>query len=270
MKTANGHEYAAILEEIAPKKLAMDGDPIGLQLGDLSKKVRKIMFTLDVLEEVVDEAVEEGVDMIIAHHPFLYRPLKKIDIETAQGRMIRKLIKHDIIVYAAHTNLDIAQGGVNDILADLLELRDTQVIVPTYQEEYTKIVVFVPEDAADAVRNALMQAGAGQIGTEYQECSYETLGTGRFKPSKNANPAIGEKEVLAEVPELRLEAIVRSGLARAAARAAQDAHPYEEPAIDIYPLREKKIHGRPWTRWQTEKRNELRSFHRCRKRCSFH
>ncbi|MHC5251788.1 Nif3-like dinuclear metal center hexameric protein [Listeria kieliensis] len=236
MKTANGHEFVAMLEKIAPRKLAMEDDPIGLQLGDLSKKVRKIMFTLDVLEEVVDEAIEQGVDMIIAHHPFLFRPVHKIDMETAQGRMIRKLIKHDIIVFAAHTNLDIARGGVNDILADLLELKDTEVIVPTHVEKYLKMVVFVPEESSETVRQILMNNGAGEIGTEYESCSFEVSGIGKFKPSENAKPAKGKNGELASVKEVRLEAIIREDLAEQAVKAVKAGHPYEEPAVDLYPL----------------------------------
>ncbi|MBC1520840.1 Nif3-like dinuclear metal center hexameric protein [Listeria aquatica] len=236
MKTANGHEFVAMLEKIAPRKLAMESDPTGLQLGDLSKKVRKIMFTLDVLEDVVEEAIEQGVDMIIAHHPFLFRPVHKIDMETAQGRMIRKLIKHDIIVYAAHTNLDIAKGGVNDILANLLELKETEVIVPTHVEKYLKVVVFVPKESCETVRQVLMNNGAGQIGTEYESCSFEVMGTGKFKPSEKASPTIGKKGELAHVDEVRLEAIITEDLASQVVKAVKVAHPYEEPAIDLYPL----------------------------------
>ncbi len=236
MKVANGYEYVAMLEEIAPKELATEGDPIGLQLGDLSKKVRKIMFTLDVLESVVEEAVSQNVDMIIAHHPFLFRPLKKIDMTNSEGRMIRKLIKHDIIVYAAHTNLDIANGGVNDILAELLQLENTEIIVPTHRKNHMKISVYVPEDNVNEVRLALMQNGAGKIGAEYEECSFQTLGTGEFKPSEKANPTIGEKGELTAVSEVKLEAVVPSSVADNVIKAVRIAHPYEEPAIDLVRL----------------------------------
>lgn len=240
MKVANGYEFVAMLEEVAPKKLAMENDPIGLQIGDLSKKVRKVMFTLDVLEEVVEEAVRKNVDMIIAHHPFLFRPLKKIDTATAEGRMIRKLIKHDIIVYAAHTNLDIADGGVNDILAKLLALQNTTWIVPTHTENYMKIAVYVPEDSVEHVRLALMQNGAGKMGAEYEECSFRTYGTGEFKPSKKANPTIGKKGELTSVGEVKLEAVVPHSVADKVVKAVRIAHPYEEPAIDLIHLQNLK------------------------------
>lgn len=234
MKVANGYEYIAILEKIAPKKLAMEGDPIGLQVGDLSRKVRKVMFTLDVLEEVVDEAIEKNIDLIIAHHPFLYRPTQQIDTTTQQGKMIKKLIKHDITVFAAHTNLDVAQGGVNDILADLLRLQDTTIIEETYTEPYCKMAVYVPENELEPVRLALVNNGAGKIGTEYTECTFQVNGMGSFKPSVNANPTIGKKETLTKVPEVKIEAVFPEHLTETILKAVKIAHPYEEPAIDVY------------------------------------
>ncbi|WP_163653099.1 Nif3-like dinuclear metal center hexameric protein [Listeria sp. PSOL-1] len=236
MKVANGYEFVAMLEQIAPKKLAMEGDPIGLEVGDLSKKVRKIMFALDVLETVVDEAIEKNVDMIIAHHPLLFRPVSKIDMTTAHGRMLRKLIKHDIIVYAAHTNLDIADGGVNDLLAELLELENTEVIVPTYHEDYAKIAVYVPEESHEAVRLALANNGAGEIGLGYEHCSFTVSGTGRFKPNKNANPSIGKALELTEVKEVKIEAVFPFSKKDQLIKAVKLVHPYEEPAIDVYKL----------------------------------
>ncbi len=116
MKKVNGHEMISLFEQFSPKSLAMEGDKIGLQIGRLNKPVENVMVTLDVLENVVDEAIEKNVQLIIAHHPPIFRPLQKIVTDTPQGRMIEKLIKHDIAVYAAHTNLDVADGGVNDLL----------------------------------------------------------------------------------------------------------------------------------------------------------
>ncbi|AQY51176.1 hypothetical protein PWEIH_12100 [Listeria weihenstephanensis FSL R9-0317] len=236
MKVANGYEYVAVLEGIAPKKYAMEGDPIGLQIGDLARKVRKIMFTLDVLENVVDEAIEKGVDMIIAHHPLLFRPLKNIDFATPQGRIVKKLIKHDIIVYAAHTNLDIADGGVNDTLSELLELTDTKVIVPTYFESYCKMAVYTPDFAEESIRLALVNNGAGKVSNLYTECTFSIAGKGRFLPGDNATPAIGEAGKLEEVEEVKIEAIFPRSKMDQIMKAVKLAHPYEVPVIDIYPI----------------------------------
>ncbi|EUJ51570.1 Nif3-like dinuclear metal center hexameric protein [Paenilisteria rocourtiae] len=236
MKVANGYEYVAVLEGIAPKKYAMEGDPIGLQIGDLARKVRKIMFTLDVLENVVDEAIEKGVDMIIAHHPLLFRPLKKIDFATSQGRIVKKIIKHDIIVYAAHTNLDIADGGVNDVISELLGLMDTEIIVPTYTEKYGKIAVYTPDFAEESIRLALVNNGAGQFSDRYSECSFSVEGTGHFLPNVEANPTIGKPGDLETVREIRIEAIFPRSKMDQIVKAVKLAHPYEVPAIDVYPI----------------------------------
>ena len=155
MKTANGYQIIELFEQFSPKHYAMEGDPIGLHIGSLHKPVSKVMIALDVLEEVVDEAIESGVELIIAHHPLIYRPLKKIDTTTSSGRIVEKLIKYDIAVYAAHTNLDVAKGGVNDLLAAALQLENTEVLVPTYEVVLKKLAVFVPLEAEAQVREAL-------------------------------------------------------------------------------------------------------------------
>ena len=171
MKKVNGHEIIGIFEKFAPKYLAMEGDKIGLQIGRLNKPVHKVMIALDVLEEVVDEAIEKEVDLIIAHHPLIYRPLKNITTDGLPGRMIEKLLKHNIAVYAAHTNLDVAKGGVNDLLASALGLSNTEVLVPTHEVKLKKLVVYVPVEDSLNVKEALGNAGAGAIGN-YSHCLY--------------------------------------------------------------------------------------------------
>lgn len=133
MKKVNGHEIIGLFEQFSPKGYAMEGDKIGLQIGRLNKPVENVMITLDLLENVVDEAIQKNVQLIIAHHPPIFRPLQKIATDTAQGRTIEKLIKHDIAVYAAHTNLDVVSGGVNDLLAEALGLQNVELLVPTYE-----------------------------------------------------------------------------------------------------------------------------------------
>ena len=235
MKTVNGHEIISLFETLAPKQLAEEGDKIGLQIGRLNQKIDRVMVTLDVLEEVVDEAVQKGVKLIIAHHPPLFRSLKSIRTDTVQGRMIEKLIKNDIAVYAAHTNLDVAKGGVNDLLAEALGLKDTTPLVATYQEKLKKLAVFVPEQDAEKVRNALGNAGAGSIG-HYSHCSFSSSGTGRFLPGEGTNPHIGEKGKLEKVQEVRIETIYPAKLEKKILTAMLNSHPYEEVAYDILPL----------------------------------
>ncbi|SDY52641.1 dinuclear metal center protein, YbgI/SA1388 family [Evansella caseinilytica] len=235
MKLANGQTIIQAFEAFAPKALAVEGDKIGLQIGTLNKPVKKIMVALDVLEAVADEAIAEGVDMIIAHHPIIFRPLKTLRTDQAYGRTIEKLIKHDVTVYAAHTNLDVAPGGVNDWLAEALELENTEVLAETTEDILKKLVVFVPEDHAAAVREAIGNAGAGHIGN-YSHCTFQTQGTGTFKPGAGTDPYIGEQGKLAFVSELKLESIFPASLQKKVLRAMSDAHPYEEVAYDIYDL----------------------------------
>ncbi|WP_050615798.1 Nif3-like dinuclear metal center hexameric protein [Bacillus testis] len=235
MKIPNGFEVISAFEQFSPKKLAMEGDKIGLQIGTLNKPVSKVMLALDVLEEVVDEAIETKVDLIIAHHPLIFRPLKKIDTSSAPGRIVEKLIKHDITVYAAHTNLDVAKGGVNDLIAEALQLKDTEVLVDTHQVALKKLAVYVPLEAEEAVREALGRAGAGAIG-QYSHCSFSAAGKGRFLPEDGTDPYIGSTGKLETVEEVRIETIYPEDIEKKVLAAMLKAHPYEEVAYDLYPL----------------------------------
>src|SRR5690606_11246529 len=146
------------LEQFAPQELAVEGDRIGLQIGSAQQSVDKVLITLDVTREVVDDAIQVGAKLIIAHHPPLYHPLRAINTQTAQGDLIATLIKHDIAVYAIHTNLDIARGGLNDWLAERLGLKNAEVLAVTRHEQLKKLAVFVPHDYDDKVRFALGKA----------------------------------------------------------------------------------------------------------------
>ncbi|HZG70910.1 MAG TPA: Nif3-like dinuclear metal center hexameric protein [Chondromyces sp.] len=239
MKTVNGHEIIQLFERFAPKSYMMEGDKVGLQIGKLNQKVERVMVALDVLEEVVDEAIEKKVQLIIAHHPLIFRPLASIRTDETYGRMIEKLIKHDIAVYAAHTNLDVAPGGVNDLLAEALDLKDTKVLVPTLERPLKKLVVFAPQEDADNIRAALGKAGAGSLGN-YSHCSFSFPGTGRFLPGQDADPHIGAPGVPESVPEERIEVIFPQELEKKVITAMLKAHPYEEVAYDLYSLENKE------------------------------
>ncbi|MFC0188156.1 Nif3-like dinuclear metal center hexameric protein [Fictibacillus aquaticus] len=234
-KWASVQHCISILESFAPKRYAYEGDPIGLQVGTLQKKTTKVMIALDVLEEVVDEAIEKKADLIIAHHPLMYIPLKRIDTSTAKGRTIQKLLQHDITVYAAHTNLDVAEGGVNDWLADALKLQNRAVLQSSYEEELLKLAVFVPASHAERVREALGNAGAGHIG-QYSHCSFTTNGTGNFMPLEGSSPFIGKQGIMESVEEVKIETILPASILNKAVSAMLNAHPYEEAAYDIYPV----------------------------------
>lgn len=230
-----GQNIIQIVEEFAPKYLAYNDDKIGLQLGTLNKEIKKVMLTLDVLENVVDEAIEKGVDLIISHHAIMYKPLKTLRTDLPQGKLLEKLIKNDISVYVAHTNLDAAENGVNDTLAALLNLNKVEILEPTYSQRLKKLVVFVPETHQKVVLDALAANGAGWIGN-YSHCSFNLEGIGTFMPRKGTNPYIGEENKLEQVKEVRIETIVPEGLQNKIIRAMLNVHPYEEVAYDIYPL----------------------------------
>lgn len=235
MKKVNGHEVIGVFEKWSPKRYALEGDANGLHIGQLNRTTEKVLVTLDVNEEVIDEAIEQGANLIIAHHPPIFRPLKSIATDTPQGRMFEKCIKHDITVYAAHTNLDVAKGGVNDMLAARLGLTETKVVEQTYTESLYKLVVFVPATHAEEMREALGKAGAGAIG-DYSTCSFTTAGVGRFTPTSGASPYLGKIDKEEQVEEEKIEVIVPGPLQRRVLKAMLAVHPYEEPAYDIVKL----------------------------------
>jgi dinuclear metal center YbgI/SA1388 family protein len=236
MSRATNSDIFRLMEKWAPKSLAYDWDNIGLQVGSHNKPVKRIMVTLDVVESVVDEAIEKNVDLIIAHHPLLFKPLKQLNVDNWRGRIIKKLIQHNITVYAAHTNLDIATGGVNDMLAELIGLENTGVLVESDPQAIYKFAVYVPETHLDNITDALSKEGAGHIGN-YSHCTFQSNGTGTFMPLSKANPFIGEQNKLEKVNEIKVETIVKESQLTNVLKAVIAAHPYEEVAYDIFPLK---------------------------------
>ncbi len=238
MKLANGQTIIQAFEAWSPKSLAVEGDKIGLQIGTLNKPIAKVMVVLDLLEEVVDEAIQQSVDLIISHHPIIYRPLQTIQTDRPYGRIVEKLIKHNITVYSAHTNLDVAKGGVNDLLAQRLHLKDVEVLSPTVEITLKKLVVYVPDDHLEQVASALAKAGAGHIGN-YSHCMFRSKGTGSFQPQEGSNPFIGEKGEVEYINETKLETIFPVNIQNKVLAAMRKAHPYEEVAYDVFPLENK-------------------------------
>jgi dinuclear metal center YbgI/SA1388 family protein len=231
----NGQAIIQYMEEFAPKSMAMEGDKIGLQVGRLNKEVKRVMIALDVLENVVDEAIEKQVDLIIAHHAVIFKPLKTLRTDLPAGRIYEKLLKHDIAVYIAHTNLDTAVGGINDLMAQALNLQNTEPLEVLYTESLKKIVVFVPKTHHQQVLSAMSEAGAGSIG-KYSHCTFNIEGVGTFLPSVKANPFTGSTGKLEQVEEIRIETIVPEALLKRVIKAIIKTHPYEEVAYDVYPL----------------------------------
>jgi dinuclear metal center YbgI/SA1388 family protein len=229
---ANGSYVIEQFEAFAPKIFALEGDPIGLHIGTLNKDVKSVLVTLDVLESVVGEAIEKKVDLIIAHHPPIFRKLANVTDRSATGRIVTKCIKHDIAVYAAHTNFDVTPGVVNDWMAEAIGLESCEVLAPTFENTRYKLSVFLPTEAAERVSTALAKAGAGQEG-DYSDCQFHDNGTGQFRPSPEATPYIGEANQPERVSKIRIETIVTELDQKQVIRAMKQVHPYEEVAYDL-------------------------------------
>ena len=228
-------DISRILEAQYPLYLAEKWDNVGLQIGSCQNPVHKIMVSLDLDREILSQAIDQQVDMIVTHHPLFFNAIKKIDYEQAQGDLIARIIKNNINVYAAHTNLDAASRGLNQYLAEKLGLLDIQLLDHQHSEVLYKLVVYVPVSHEARVREAIGNMGAGHLGN-YSHCSFRSPGTGTFLPQAGSSPYIGESGKLAEVEESRLETIVPQSILEVVISQMKAAHPYEEVAYDIYPL----------------------------------
>jgi len=230
-------EVTSYLETLAPLSSQESYDNSGLLVGDENSELTNALLTLDCTEEIIYEAKEKGCNLIIAHHPIIFKGLKKLNGKNYVERTIIKAIQNNIAIYAIHTNLDNYRFGVNHEIATRLGLINTRILQPK-SDVLHKLVVLCPNDFAEQVAQALFDAGAGKIGN-YSECSYESLGTGAFKPNKNSNPTIGTIGEREKVAETKLEIICSSHSLNQVVSAMQAAHPYEEVAYDLIPLQNK-------------------------------
>ena len=227
-------DVVAVLEEYAPKALQENYDNSGLTIGNSSDKVRGILCSLDVTEEVIKEAINLGANVIVAHHPVIFGGIKSLTGKNYTERIVIKAIQNGIAIIAAHTNVDNVSEGVNKHICTKLGLANTQILAPM-QNQLVKLVTFVPETNADEVRKAIFDAGAGQIGN-YDNCSYNLSGTGSFRGNESTNPHVGEPGKLHFEQEIRIETILPKHFQTRVIRTLIQAHPYEEVAYDVYPL----------------------------------
>ena len=231
----NVRQITRHLDSWAPPADKADYDHVGLQVGDVDAEVASVLVALDLTDGVIDEARRLGADLIVTHHPLLFRPLTALTPQTTPGRLALRLARAGIAYYAIHTNLDAQHGGVSFALAEQLGVGALEVLAPV-EGGLVKLVTFVPTDDAYRVRTALADAGAGHLGA-YTGCAFTAVGTGYFTPGPDADPAIGEAGGPPEaVPEVRLEVEVGRGRLPAALAALRQAHPYETPAFDVYAL----------------------------------
>jgi dinuclear metal center YbgI/SA1388 family protein len=228
-------DWLKVLDGFFPPSLAEPWDNVGLQVGDRSWPADRVMVALDPTLDVIREAAERGCGLVVTHHPLLFRPVARLDLDEPVAAVAGQALASRVAVAAYHTNADAARPGVTDALAEALDLRVTGVLRPSEPGDRVKLVTFVPTDSTAKVLDALTLGGAGTIG-EYTSCSFRVTGTGTFRPSESANPAIGERGELTEVTEDRLEMVLPRDRLPTVTRALIQAHPYEEVAYDVYPL----------------------------------
>ncbi len=222
------------LEQLAPPSLQEDYDNAGLITGNSSWDCTGILCSLDATEEIIEEAKSKNCNLVVAHHPIIFRGLKEITGKNYVEKTIINAIKNDIAIYAIHTNLDNVIEGVNNKIADKLNLINRNILFPR-QNLLMKLYTFVPVEQTEKVRSALFNAGAGNIGN-YSEASFNAEGTGTFKANENANPFVGEQGKRHEENEIKIEVIFPSYLKQKIVNALIASHPYEEVAYDIIAL----------------------------------
>ena len=228
------HDFLKALERLAPASLAESWDNVGLQAGSRAAETRSVLVSLNITDEVLSEAATRGSRLILTHHPLIFQPLASVSEDSGAGRLISRAVREGINIVAAHTNLDSARGGLADVLAELLGLRNVKALVgaPT---GWSKLVAFVPSQEAEQVKAAVFDAGAGVIG-DYQHCSWSVEGQGSFLPVEGAHPTVGQLDKEEKVRERRLEMVLPTAKSEKVVDALIRAHSYEEPAYDIHPL----------------------------------
>jgi dinuclear metal center YbgI/SA1388 family protein len=232
-------DLTSFLDSAIPLSFQEGYDNAGLQVGLSDKEVASALITLDVTEEVLDEAISKSCDIIISHHPLIFIGLKRLSGRSYTERILLKAIKQDIAIYSAHTNLDVLNSGVSRKMAEKLKLKNVKVLLPL-KNKLLKLVTYIPEKHFEKVRDAIFNAGAGVIGN-YDKCSFSTSGTGSFMAGENTNPYAGEKGKLHFEKEVRFETVLFSHLKGKVINALLDSHPYEEVAYDIYALENESI-----------------------------
>lgn len=221
-----------------PLNLAYDWDNVGLLVGDFDAEINKVMVSLEANENVIQEAIKNNVDLIVTHHPFIFKKLNKINTGDLKGRLIHKLIKNDIALYSMHTNFDIAFDGLNDYFMEVMGFENGKILEVTNSEVLYKLAVYVPVTHIDIVKDALGRSGAGHIGN-YSHCSFSSEGKGNFRPLEGSNPFIGSNGEIETVEEIKIETIVPQKILGGVISKMISVHPYEEVAYDLYKLENK-------------------------------
>jgi dinuclear metal center YbgI/SA1388 family protein len=226
-------DLVAVMESIAPTRYAEPWDNVGLLVGDPEQPITRAMLTIDYTPSVAAEAKQHNCDAVIAYHPPIFKPLLSRVTASGPTALLFDAIRRGVAIYSPHTALDVAKGGTNDVLADVLDLQNRQPLkVSEGKPTQSKLVTFVPQEALEKVSEAIFAAGAGHIG-HYTSCSFRTQGTGTFFGEEGSNPTVGMAGRLEQAPEIKIETIVPMSKIDDVVRALRKAHPYEEPAFDL-------------------------------------
>lgn len=228
-------EITSYLESLSPLSTQESYDNSGLLVGDFNTEIDRVLISLDCTEDIVDEAIEKKCQLIISHHPIIFKGLKKINGEDYVQRTVLKAIKNNIALYAIHTNLDNYKYGVNFEISKRLGLKSTNILLPK-EQSLTKLIVYIPIEFAEKVSDALFSVGAGRIGN-YSECHFNTVGTGTYKPGEDSNPFEGKSGIRSRVDEVKAEFLVENSRITRVIKALLDSHPYEEVAYDLISLK---------------------------------
>ena len=224
-----------VMELFAPSRLAEEWDNVGLQIGDKNRRVQTIRIALDPTPDVVKDACRNGIDLLITHHPLIFRPLKSIDFRKPLGSIIQMASQHQMAIFSAHTNLDNAMDGLNDVLAIRIGLRNLKVLGHAKKDEMFKLVVYVPVAYEEDVITSFFETKAGDIGS-YSCCSFRSKGKGTFKPGPLSKPFSGKIGEISHTDEVRIETVVRKNDLIGVIDHVRKNHPYETMAYDVYPL----------------------------------
>ena len=234
MTTPKLSDIVGIINKIAPQALAESWDAVGLQVGDLTSPVSRIMTALDPGPPAIDAAIAAGCQLLVTHHPFIFKPLPRLSAADPVAALLFRAIRNNLAVVSLHTNYDSAEGGLNDLLAERIGVTSCKPLTESLREELVKLAVFVPKGFEEKVMAALFRF-SGVIGN-YRDCSFRVDGTGTFLPLEGARPFRGKQELRECVEESRVEVLLRAADVGRATEALTAAHPYEEPAFDLYPL----------------------------------
>ncbi|MDD4526944.1 MAG: Nif3-like dinuclear metal center hexameric protein [Candidatus Margulisbacteria bacterium] len=225
------------LEEKYPSKFSFEWDNCGLQIGTRDREVSKALLCLTLTSAIIEKAISEKVDLIVTHHPLIFKPLTMIDTSKYWGKNIELLLKNEICVYSLHTNFDVNVNGVSDVLAEKYGFTKTKVLSPMFTDLY-KIVTYIPKDKFEEFKGKFLELNVGNLGN-YSHCSFSTSGEGTFLPNSEASPFIGQNGVLEKVDEIKIETIVKDTDLDKVVSTMKSFHPYEEPAYDVFSIKNK-------------------------------